>query len=509
MKSFLVTVTPPTPNGDLHVGHLSGPFLAADVFTRFQRMLGNDSLFTTGTDDHQSYVLTAALRQKRDPTELAASFADQIQATLEAAEIRVDLFTRSLGNRSHIAYVQRLFKELFDQRLIVPKRHRALHCNGCNHFLFEGFVRGRCPYCGEETPGHLCEMCGRVNDPINLIEPICSCCLGRPSTVERDGLFFPLESHREALESYWASRMTWRPHLKMLCESMLATELPEYPVSYPGRWGVPVPIDGFDQQVVNVWLEMYAGHLDAICRSKRVANPGMPNDAETLVQFLGHDNSFYNAVLHPAISLTLGRRWPVPQYLVTNEFYFLEGKKFSTSRNHTVLGRDALALVRADSLRYHLARTNPERWQTDFSSNALIYTDQHELKGTWISAIESLFRLAQGGSAAEHAGESDLLVRSLIQGTAADLERFYGVESFSLRRASGALLEFVTACGEYAVRALQTPSSPASSARSPDAASLLKALALLTAPLMPSLGQEIWKRLGLSGHVSEQRWVTA
>jgi methionyl-tRNA synthetase len=352
-------------------------------------------------------------------------------------------------------------------------------------------------------------MCGRVNDPINLIEPICSYCLAKPSAVERDGLFLPLESHRENLENYWASRTTWRPHLKMLCESMLSTELPEYPVSFPGRWGVPVPIDGFDQQVVNVWLEMYAGHLDAIRRSKQIADPGMPQVGDaTLVQFLGHDNSFFNAVLHPVISLALGNNWPVPQYLITNEFYFLEGKKFSTSRNHTLLGRDALALVSADALRYHLARTNPERWQADFSRDALIRTDHDELEGTWASAIETLFRLAQNTSTAERAGESDLLARSLIQGTATDLERFYGVESFSLRRASVTLLEFVTACGEYAVRALQTPSSPVSASRSPDAAALLKALALLTAPLMPSLGQEIWKRLGLSGHVSDQRWVT-
>jgi methionyl-tRNA synthetase len=507
MEMFLVTASPPTPNGDLHVGHLSGPFLAADVFNRFQRMRGRRSHFVTGSDDYQTYVLTAARRQGRDPQELAGSCADQIEATLAAAEIEVDRFVRAVGNRSYAELVCRLFRGLAERKLIVAKRCPALWCGSCERLLLEGFVRGWCPSCGQEAPGHLCEMCGRFNDPIALIQPTCTFCGCEPQTAEREGLFFPLEPHRRRLEDHWAERTSWRPHLKALCEAILAGPLPDYPVSYPGRWGIPVPLAGFEGQVVNVWLEIYPGHVHAARTIPELCD-GARLGSVTLVQFLGHDNSFFNAVLHSAAALALGGDWPLPQHLIANEFYFLEGEKFSTSRNHTFGGREALDLVGPDCLRYHLARTNPERWQADFSLAELRETERNELGGLWSRAIEDLFRLAGGIPPSEGPAE-DLWARALIDWTAADLERSYGTEEFSLRRASITLHEFVIAAGSHAARTLRSGPGPVPTSPAGDAATLLRALALFSAPLMPGFAQEQWTKLGLPGRVCTQRWAGA
>jgi methionyl-tRNA synthetase len=505
MESFLVTATPPTPNGDLHVGHLSGPFLAADVFCRFQRMRGNRSVYATGSDDHQSYVLTRAEREERDPVRLADDYAEQIQATLRSAGVQVDRFSRALGDPAHRETVEEMFRALVERGFVVRKRHRALRCGTCDRLLFEGFVRGWCPRCGVETPGHLCEMCGWVNDPGDLIEPICSFCHGETESVEWEGLFLPLEAHRRRLEGFWATRTSWRPHLRAYCEAMLAQPLPEYPVSHPGGWGIPVPVDGFGHQVVNVWLEMYAGHVHAARSTAGLGGAAGAPDF-TLVQFLGHDNSFYNAVLHTAVSLALGGDWPVPEHVITNEFYFLEGRKFSTSRNHVVPGRDAVAMAGPDCFRYHLARTNPERWQTSFSPKELLATGRDEIRGVWAVAVEELQRLAASGPSGGEARGSDLRLTALLDGGREDLERCYGLDGFSLRRASSILLDLAAAGRDFATRALEAEPGPVAVSRSTDAAVFLRTLCLLAAPLLPGLSQEAWERAGGPGKVAEEPW---
>jgi len=473
VTSYLVTTTPPTPNGDLHVGHLSGPFLAADVFCRYQRSRGRRVVFATGSDDHQTYVLTAALKQGRDPAELAGAYADEIEATLAAAEVRVDSFARSLGDPAHRRLTQELFRELIDRGLVERRRYRALCCTSCERLLFEGFLQGRCPRCGADTPGHLCEMCGRVGAAADLVEPYCALCKGAPAETEREAFFFPLEPHRWRLEEFWATRTGWRPHLRAYCEEMLAEPLPDYQVSYPGSWGVPVPSG--EPEVVNVWLEMYAGHVLA-ARTAGVAT-GEETDF-TLVQFLGHDNSFYNAVLHTAVALALGGSWPLPEHLVTNEFYFLEDKKFSTSRNHMISARHALKALGPDNLRFHLARTNPERWQSNFSLAAANETRQREIQNIWAPAIEGLKHLALQ---APVGGSTDLRILGLVEGARADLERHYDAETFSLRQASNTLLGLATAAADLARRESNSPQP----GRSTDATTLLRALAEFAAPLMP------------------------
>jgi methionyl-tRNA synthetase len=507
MTTYLVTATPPTPNGDLHVGHLAGPFLAADVFNRHQRMRGNHSVYLTSSDDHQSYVVSTAKRQGRDPAELARSCAEEIRATLAAAEIEVDCFTASLGNGAHAGAVRDFFLLLEASGLLVTKDHAALRCRRCSQPLFESFATGRCPHCGEVAAGNLCEACGRINDPLDLVEPSCTLCGGEPAIVPFRGIFLELEPLRGRLEEFWGSRTSWRPHLRALCESLLAQPLPDYPVSYPTTWGVPVPLDGFAGQAINVWLEMYPGMIQTArtyCERESDADLARRlSDGElSLVQFLGYDNGFFNAVLHPALALGLGGNQPLPEHVITNEFYLLGAEKFSTSRDHAIWGPEALAEVDADSLRYHLSRTNPEHWQTGFSSAELLRTERDEMRGAWDAAVEALFGLA-AGSAPSPPGEPDLQVRGLVGWATASLERFYDVGQFSLRRASAVLDDYVRACGEYAIRAQVEDPPPGAPSRAVGAISLLKSLAVFAEPLMPALARQLRQRLGAEGARAE------
>jgi methionyl-tRNA synthetase len=504
MHTYLVTATPPTPNGDLHVGHLSGPYLAADVFARHQRQRGSRAVYLCSSDDHQSYVMTTAARLGRDPEELARHYAEVLQNTLRSADIRLDHFTRALGNAAHVAAVRAFFRALWDAGELVAATRPALRCEPCGRYLFESFAKGRCPHCGEEASGNLCEACGRVNDPVELVEPVCGFCR-RPATLgEYTGVFLPLERHRAALAEFYATRATWRPHLRALCEWLTSRPLPDYPVSYPSPWGIRVPVDGFEDHAVNVWFEMYPGHLEttrdwaARAGLDPAAADALWAGGSTVVQFLGYDNSFFNAVLHVALAMASRGRCRPAEHIVTNEFYLLDGEKFSTSRNHAIWGTDILAVVQPDALRWHLARTNPEAAQTDFTFRAFAARTESELAGRWSAAVNhglALFARAGGRIPAEP--EPDLESRGVLGWARQRLEAAYGVERFSLRAAAEALDAYVEGVERYAGRAEHLAGDRFTDRRLGSLGWLLNGLSVFAAPLLPRFSERLRGALGV------------
>jgi methionyl-tRNA synthetase len=516
MKSYLVTATPPTPNGGLHVGHLSGPYFAADVFCRYQRMRGNRPVYLCSSDDNQSYMMTTARRQGRAPVELAEDNTRLIRSTLAAAGIELDLYTSALGNMQHTGFVQAFFTDLYQRGRLKRKVAPALFCTTCKHHLFESFAKGRCPECGEEAAGNLCEACGRVNDPVTLWEPRCALCHNRPILTEYEGLFLPLDDYCEALASYYASRSSWRPHLQALCDWLVSHPLPDYPVSYPSAWGIPVPIDGFEGQVINVWFEMYPGHI-ATTRAwaELQGDPDLADrlwagEAE-LVQFLGYDNSFFNAVLHPALGLACGGRYLLPKHIITNEFYRLGKEKFSTSRNHAIWGHNVLAKVQADALRYYLSRTNPEQMQTSFCSHDFAKVVRDDLVGLWNRAINGFLACARDVPDGLCQGPQclDLQARGLSGWTRTWLERYYNAEEFSLRQAGAVLHAYVEGCSDYLDRMvvpLRDGNEDIFKKRLASLSYLMKGLASFSAPLMPAFAQRLWSTFGLKGQVIQEGW---
>ena len=172
-QRVLTTATPPTPNGDLHAGHLSGPYLGADILTRYLRMRGVEAGYLTGMDDHQSYVVTKARMLSSTPREVADRFNETMIGTLERAGIAADHVARPRLSPYHVDLVRKLFRELWDRGALVARDAPTLYCETCEQYLFEAYVAGRCPHCGASSGGNACEACGRPNDCVDLIEPRC------------------------------------------------------------------------------------------------------------------------------------------------------------------------------------------------------------------------------------------------------------------------------------------------------------------------------------------------
>jgi methionyl-tRNA synthetase len=392
-RPVFVFSTPPTPNGDLHLGHLSGPYLGADAFVRFQRMNGVTAWHLTGSDDFQSYVVECAEREGRPPAEVAAHYSAEIAETLRLMDIELDQYTVTNTDSEYPKGLQGFFARLVESGVVAPREAPALFDGGSGAYLYEPWVSGRCPTCAEPAGGNICEECGEPNSCADLVEPVARGSQQPPrhGTVTRFSL--PLHEFRsEVAAHHRAGRVPAR--LRELAERLFARERLDIAVTHPSDWGVPPIESDVDGQVIWVWPEMAYGFLHGISSLGRRLGRGWdaaaPQPDWKIVHFFGYDNSFYHAILYPVLY-----RLAFPDVTIdidyhVNEFYLLEGSKFSTSRRHAIWGKEILGPHSVDAVRFHLSRTRPEGRRTNFERTGYEATLHEVLIGTWQRWLDDL-----------------------------------------------------------------------------------------------------------------------
>lgn len=399
-RLVIIIGPPPTPNGDLHVGHLAGPYLSADVHARYLRSSGRPVLYATGTDDSQTYVVASARKLGVDPETLAVRCWRDIKRTLDVAGIAVDGYAPSAFDDGYRAltldFVCRLEAmgkfRLRTVRLPYSERH--------GEYLMEGLVFGTCPICLCESRGGLCETCGHPNRGDDLIDA--------RSVVDPDDpisyraasiLVLPVEDYRPQLSAYYADRAgRWRPHVRQLAQEVLARPLPDFPITYPYHWGIPAPFARTPGHVLNAWVEgMPASMFCTAFAAKQRGFESGPSDrlwrseeGAQVVYFLGFDNAYFWGITHLALLMAHDGRYVLPDTIIPNEFYELENEKFSTSKGHVVWAHELLQKVPRDLVRFYLALTCPEHQRTNFSASALIKVARERLVDPWNGVVRAL-----------------------------------------------------------------------------------------------------------------------
>ena len=381
-----VCSTPPTPNGDLHLGHLSGPYLGADAYVRFQRMNGAEAWHLTGSDDFQSYVPAAARVRGEDAAGTAAHYSAEIAATLALMDIQPDQYTVTSADPGYPSGLRAFFSRLVGSGSVTPLEGAALFDAGTDTYLYEVDVSGGCPTCGSGTSGNICEECGEPNSVTDLAEPVASRTGAAAATGTAVRYSLPLHEFRAEVEAHHrVGRVPAR--LRELAHRVFQRPRLDVAVTHPSAWGVtPAEAEGAGQ-VIWVWPEMAYGFLHgAEALGSRLDRPwraSAPQDDWKIVHFFGYDNSFYHCVLYPALYRLAHPGWKPDIDYHVNEFYLLEGTKFSTSRLHAVWGKEVLRPDTVDAVRYFLAATRPEGRRTDFRTEAFRTVLRDDLVGTW------------------------------------------------------------------------------------------------------------------------------
>lgn len=397
-RPAIIVAATPTPNGDLHVGHLAGPYLAGDIYARYLRANGRPVTYTTCTDDSQSYVVATAHRRGTTPAELAATSTAAISRSLRA----IGISTAPLPpiNDRYRQTVLDFVTALHAAGRLPQRTVRLPYAQRAGTFLYDGLVSGTCPTCLSASCGGACENCGHPNNFDELIDAYSTLDPTDPVTYrEQTILVLPLEEYRDRLVEYFAERgPQWRPHARQLITELLARPLPDVPVTVPGSWGIAAPFAETPGQILYPWIEAMPASIYSTWWA--VATAGEPaattdqhwraeHDAE-LVYFHGFDNVFHWGLLDLVLLMAHGERYITPAANVCNEFYDLAGEKFSTSRNHLIRGTDLLAEVPRDLIRFYLALTGPEHQRTNFSRSLLRSVAVKRLVGPWNALSDAL-----------------------------------------------------------------------------------------------------------------------
>ncbi|MDI6840848.1 MAG: methionine--tRNA ligase [bacterium] len=379
MKRILVTSALPYANGPIHIGHLAGCYLPADIYVRYQKLKGRDIIHICGTDEHGVLITMKALQEKTTPEQIVNKYYLNIKESLDNFGIKYDNFSRT-SSPLHHKTAQNFFLKLYRKGYLTPKDSEQLYCNNCKRFLPERFVEGICPYCNYKgARGDQCEHCGRWLEPTMLKEPKCQICSDTPIKRVTKHWFLRLDLLQLEFESWLKSKQAWKENVISFVKSWLKDGLEPRPVTRDIDWGIPVPLPQAKGKVIYVWFEALIGYISSTIEwdKERWKDYWLSQDTE-LIHFIGKDNIVFHAIVWPAMLMAHGD-FVLPSQIPANEFLNIEGKKISTSRNWAIWLPDYLKNFDPDPLRYILTVNAPERGDVDFVWNDFLAKNNSEL----------------------------------------------------------------------------------------------------------------------------------
>ncbi|MDZ7773985.1 MAG: methionine--tRNA ligase [Balneolaceae bacterium] len=372
MKRTLVTSALPYANGPLHLGHLAGAYLPADLFVRYRRMRGDDILHICGSDEHGVPITLAAEKEGVAPQDIVDRFHEMNKKSFAEFGIDFDYYGRT-SSKVHYETSRAFFTNLHEKGVFREKVEEQLYDEEAEMFLPDRYVKGTCPNCGyEEAYGDQCEKCGSSLSPTELIDPRSALTGKVPQTRTTRHWYLPLGDFQERLENWLESRTNWKANVRGQVQSWLNEGLADRAVTRDLTWGVPVPLEEADGKVLYVWFDAPIGYISAT--KEWAAGTGDPEawkrywqDEETeLLHFIGKDNIVFHCIMFPAMLMAHGD-YVLPENVPANEFLNLESRKLSTSRGWAVWLRDYLEDFEADLLRYVLGTILPESKDSDFT----------------------------------------------------------------------------------------------------------------------------------------------
>ena len=369
-RRTMVTAALPYANGPVHIGHLAGVYVPADIYVRYLRLKGEDVVFVGGSDEHGVPITIKAKKEGVTPQDIVDRYHKIIKESFEGLGISFDVYSRTTS-KVHAKTASDFFKKLYDKGEFVEKTTMQYYDEEAHQFLADRYIVGTCPHCGNTRAyGDQCEACGTSLNATDLIDPKSAITGNVPVLRETKHWYLPLDKWEPRLRQWiLEEHKEWRPNVYGQCKSWLDLGLQPRAVSRDLDWGVPVPVEGAEGKVLYVWFDAPIGYIS---NTKEL----LPDDWEKywkdkdsrIVHFIGKDNIVFHCIIFPAMLMADGS-YQLPDNVPANEFLNLEGDKISTSRNWAVWLNEYLEDLpgKQDVLRYVLTANAPETRDNDFT----------------------------------------------------------------------------------------------------------------------------------------------
>ena len=413
-QNVLGCVAWPYANGPRKIGHVAGFGVPSDVFARYQRMVGNNVLMVSGTDEHGTPLLVQADKEGVTVKELADRYNRQIVDDLAGLGLSYDLFTRTT-TRNHYAVVQELFKGLYENGYMIKETTQGAISPSTGRTLPDRYIEGTCPLCGaDDARGDQCDNCGNQLDPVDLINPVSKINGETPEFIETEHFMLDLPSLHDALKAWLEARQDWRPNVLKFSLNLLEDMRPRS-MTRDIDWGIPVPVEGWENdpgKKLYVWFDAVIGYLSASIEwAARTGNPDAwkqfwQDPATSGFYFMGKDNITFHSQIWPGELLGYAGKGAkggqvhelgelnLPTEVVSSEFLTMSGSKFSSSKGVVIYVKDFLAEFGPDPLRYFIAVAGPENNDTDFTWDEFVRRVNNELANGWGNLVNRTVSMA-------------------------------------------------------------------------------------------------------------------
>lgn len=369
-KRTTVTSALPYANGPVHIGHLAGVYVPADIYVRYLRLKGQDVLFIGGSDEHGVPITIKARKEGVTPQDIVDRYHTLIKDSFKEFGISFDVYSRT-SSKTHHGVASDFFKKLYEKGEFIEKESEQYYDEEAKQFLADRYITGECPHChAEGAYGDQCEKCGTSLSPLDLINPKSAISGSEPVLKKTKHWYLPLDKHEAWLREWILDgHKEWRPNVYGQCKSWLDMGLQPRAVSRDLDWGIPVPVEGAEGKVLYVWFDAPIGYISNTKELLPDTWETWWKDPETrLVHFIGKDNIVFHCIVFPAMLKAEGS-YILPDNVPSNEFLNLEGDKISTSRNWAVWLHEYLVDFpgKQDVLRYVLTANAPETKDNDFT----------------------------------------------------------------------------------------------------------------------------------------------
>ena len=373
-KRFTITAALPYANGPIHIGHLAGAYVPADIYSRYLKLKGNDVVFICGSDEHGAAIPIRAKKEGVSPQEIIDKYHFMIKDSFLEFGISFDNYSRT-SSQIHHETASDFFKKLNKKNIFVEKESEQLYDEKENQFLADRFIEGECPKCGyKEAYGDQCESCGSSLNATDLINPKSKLSGNKPIFKKTKHWFLPLNNFESFLKKWFLieNEKTWKTNVFGQVKSWINEGLKPRAITRDLDWGIPVPLDGANDKVLYVWFDAPIGYISATkewaLSNNKNWEPYWKDSKTELVHFIGKDNIVFHCIIFPAI-LKASEEFILPKNVPANEFLNLEGKKISTSKNWAIWLHEYLVDFpnMQDTLRYTLTSNAPENKDNDFT----------------------------------------------------------------------------------------------------------------------------------------------
>ena len=508
----LITSALPYANGPLHLGHLAGAYLPADLFARYQRLMGRELLWVCGSDEHGAAITLRAKKEGVDPRSIIDKYHELNKASFEQLGISFDIYHRTSAQLHHETS-QDFFRKLLEQGdQFTVKTTEQYYDPEAEQFLADRYIKGTCPNCGSDGAfGDQCENCGKDLSPTELINPVSTISGAKPELRETKHWFFHLDKHEQWLKEWIAEGKVdgeqlhdpreWKKHVLGQCMSWLDGGLHARSITRDLDWGIPVPVEGADGKVLYVWFDAPIGYVSA---TKQWAldtggdwEEWWKGDDSRLIHFIGKDNIVFHCIVFPAMLRAHGG-YNLPENVPANQFLNFEGDKFSKSRGwgielHEYLETFADFENGKDALRWALIRNLPEQQDADFTWDGFTeYYDKDlaDKVGNFFNRVTVLTHKYFDGAIPER---NDQAAGAQVQGRVGELVNAIGqhLDAYRFKDAATSFVELAAYGNTYFQDAAPwtlykaNPADPRIADVMANAAQIAAALALTATPFIP------------------------